>query len=164
MTKRRLKCVLNVNQTLELGITSNNTGGGLVYKSANNSVAVVDDKGIVTGKKRGAVKIWITSENGQYSDFVYLVVKNPVGNKTMENGNIRVYPNPVTNERLTVEVSKIDEKVIWSLYGVNGTLISKGSIDNERKAQINMEGWKVGMYLLNLKSDSGSYVHKVIKR
>ncbi len=50
----------------------------VTFSSSDDDIARVDQNGLVTGLKVGYVTITVTTEDGQYSDFVNLAITNPV--------------------------------------------------------------------------------------
>lgn len=50
----------------------------VTFSSSDDEIARVDQNGIVTGLKVGYVTISVTTDDGQYSDFINLKVTNPV--------------------------------------------------------------------------------------
>lgn len=154
---------LNVSGTLQLNVTYNQTGGDILYESANKSIASVSENGVVTGLKQGAVKIWVTSEDGRYSDFVYIVVKSITATTQLEKSYFEVYPNPVEGDELKVFLGEYDGKTSWQLYGVNGTLFLDGVSHSAREFSVCMAGLKPGVYLLRINSGRNSITKKIVK-
>ena len=55
-----------------------NAGGAVTYKASNKKIATVSSKGIVTGKKKGTVKITATSKtNKKVKSTIKITVKGP---------------------------------------------------------------------------------------
>jgi hypothetical protein len=149
---------LGTNKTLQLDVHSQGINGELVFKSANKSVATVSPEGLVTGKKYGAVKIWVTSEDGQYSDFVYLVVTNIVGTETIRQSNIKVYPNPA-NKKLYVQGIKQESTLF--IYTSNGVLC-------KQQNWVETEGMDIsalinGVYLYRVETKDSIHTGKFVK-
>ena len=106
----------------------------------------------------------MTSEDGRYPDFVYVVVKTIVGNNEIRKTKFKVYPNPVSGNVLNIEWADSSEKIIWSLYSVNGALVSKNKMRMQDLSEINVGNIEPGIYVLNIKSNFGIYNQKIIKQ
>ncbi|WP_118975967.1 T9SS type A sorting domain-containing protein [Taibaiella koreensis] len=102
-------------------------------------------------------RIRITEENSvyEYSPVATLVLD---GSETIP----QVYPIPVTD---ILQVYHLDAGSKLSLYSLEGLLLWKGVSDNG-KAAIDMGAWQPGMYLLDIRSQSGSRKmnYKIIKK
>ena len=73
---------LTVNETSQLTFTiypTNATNKGYTFTSYNTSVATVSSSGLVTAKSAGSATITITTNEGYYSDNVYVYVTAPSG-------------------------------------------------------------------------------------
>ena len=87
----------------------------VTFSSSDEEIARVDQNGLVTGLKVGYVTITVTTEDGQYSDFVNLAITNPVedivlnttyaisGEPTYSIG-YQIMPSNATNKNVNFEV------------------------------------------------------------
>lgn len=87
----------------------------VTFSSSDDDIARVDQNGLVTGLKVGYVTITVTTEDGQYSDFVNLAITNPVedivlnttyaisGEPTYSIG-YQIMPSNATNKNVNFEV------------------------------------------------------------
>ncbi|RED95951.1 putative secreted protein (Por secretion system target) [Marinoscillum furvescens DSM 4134] len=113
---------LDDGDSLQLAVERlNDWEGDFVFKSGNQSVATVSDKGMVKAVAPGAVKIWVTSADGRYSDFVHLVVLEvavtgveineedfvlDVDKREEKQLTATVFPKNATNQEVTWSSSK----------------------------------------------------------
>lgn len=72
--------------------------------------------------------------------------------------NISIYPNPADT---FVEVKNLKGKANYTLYSVDGKLVQKGSIENQR---INVNGLLKGVYMITIKDEAITYSTKLIKK
>ncbi len=73
---------------------------------------------------------------------------------------LKVYPNPVENDLLTIE-SEIEGNVTVEVFDLTGKSILK-PITLQNKTVINTASLKAGMYMLKFNSNLGSYTQKLI--
>ena len=80
-------------------------------------------------------------------------------NEIGEHNTVTVYPNPTSGVLLLQS-----EELIFhaEVLDVAGKLFFKSN-ENSKNVEINLEGLPKGTYLLNLKTESGSSVHKILK-
>jgi len=77
--------------------------------------------------------------------------------------NIRISPNPVGNEELTISLSEDGLYENMLLYNSQGKLMMNQEIDSDSEIQINMSRFKKGVYFIHLTGDKGIAVHKILK-
>lgn len=84
--------------------------------------------------------------------------------KLNEPNNISVYPNPVTEDfiNLSTDSTFINENISFSLVDLSGRLVKKGTLNSNRK--IEMEKLSKGVYFLKLESKSINSTIKVLKK
>ncbi|ANQ51840.1 T9SS type A sorting domain-containing protein [Flammeovirga sp. MY04] len=157
---------LEKQETLELEVETFDILGEIKYKSANNTIASVSKDGIVTAHKRGAVKIWATSEDDRYSDFVYLVVLGddtdpPLSIEDTKTSDFLVYPNPV-RDILYLKGNSINEPMLFNVYTITGTLVSSQTIQGTGK--IDVSKLRKGLYIYKAKGNTTEATGKFIKR
>lgn len=158
---------LKANETLELEVETSDINGEIIYKSANNTIATVSEDGVVTGVKNGAVKIWATSEDGRYSDFVYLVVSGkvdveepPLSLTDVNTSDIQAYPNPV-EDTLFLKMNT-NEQMIFNIYTPTGSLVFSKSLQG--KGSVDVSKLKKGLYIYKVRSKGTETVGKFIKK
>lgn len=79
-------------------------------------------------------------------------------------GELKVYPNPVKGDQLTVEVPNvITDEAELKVYDVLGKLISEFKVSDATKFTINTAAWAQGVYHVVLNSNDAQFTTKVIK-
>jgi len=146
--------ILNTKETLQIEAATSENLGTLQYISDNPSVATVDSDGLVTAVKRGAVKIWVTSEDGVYSDFVYLVIdgdETSVKDKEQNNA-ISIFPNPAKigrSVRIVSEKAPIDNVKIYTLAGQ--VILMQNAYN--KTTDINTNQLSAGTYIIRVQAE-----------
>lgn len=77
------------------------------------------------------------------------------------NFDIKVYPNPTT-DNITVRLEQSVAGMRYELYGANGQLLQKESIDSNEQT-IEMGEYAAGAYLLRIMGDPASQSYRIIK-
>ena len=155
------------NETLQLEVAAPGLSGTLQYKSANKSIAMISEDGLITGLKEGATRIWVTSEDGRYSDLVELVVTADIVSSTenQQNNQLLVYPNPV-REKLTIDVPELLlQNSVLTIHSITGQQImhTQNFVKTEQGIQLLLNNLSAGIYILSLKNNKSSYQVKFIK-
>lgn len=135
----------------------------VIWKSSDPEVAMVNDSGLVSALNQGSVKIMVTTNDGGYTNSCQIgVMGTTTATKKIDNDNvIRIFPNPVS-ELLYLEFSNTDEFREVRIYNSSGQLIY---CENARgfKEQIDMKSLETtGLLVVQIKSNQGSYVQKVL--
>ena len=74
-----------------------------------------------------------------------------------DNESLLVYPNP-TNGKFNVEARNITEVEVLNVVGQNvATYIVNGD-----SCEIDMTGFNTGMYFINVKTENGTMIKKII--
>ena len=103
-------------ETKTINVASNFSETKLIYRSSNENVVTVNDRGVIYGKSEGIATITISTIDGLSSNVNVTVKSTPatkislVTNNTIEVGETReiiaeVYPSNATNKNLTWESS-----------------------------------------------------------
>ncbi|MGQ1783702.1 MULTISPECIES: VPS10 domain-containing protein [unclassified Saccharicrinis] len=151
---------IEINGTVQLQVSAPEISGILMYKSGNTSVATISEDGLVTGVKQGAVKIWVTSEDGRYSDFVYLVVSGTdIGIRNQRHIDLSVYPNPA-KELLFVK-GDFTGNLGMRIYAPNGILVKQINCGNSNS--IDISNLNPGLYFYLLENGEGVATGKFLK-
>ncbi|WP_052503508.1 endonuclease [Lacinutrix sp. Hel_I_90] len=79
--------------------------------------------------------------------------------ETFSKESVRVFPNPITSSMLTIE-TKMD--TAYQIYDILGKLMLSGKV-SKQKNKVNTENLNKGIYILKLKTASGSLSKKLIK-
>jgi len=86
----------------------------------------------------------------------------PVNEYTFLNENVKLYPNPLTNNR-TIKLSfDLPIKGHVSIYSVTGKQVFYDVVNNENKKEINVENLTNGIYMLKVSTEKASTVRKVV--
>ncbi len=147
---------------------ANNTAGGGVWSSSNTSRATVNPStGVVRGVGAGTVNILFTTGLGCVATRTVTVNACREDNttsiaETAQEDNIRLFPNPnkgqftlagtfaaITDGEVHIEVVNMLGQVIYR----NTIQVQNGSFNHPVQLQGNLAN---GMYLLNLRTDSGT--------
>ena len=126
----------------------------------------------------GAIEtIYEVTESGEYS----VIVENESGCTSVSEAivmtitstdiddlkgddDVLIYPNPIYgNEDLTVESSGLIKYHSIFVYDMSGKLMSTKKIVSAGKIQIDMSGFKKGIYFIHLIGETNSTVHKILK-
>ncbi|NME68584.1 VPS10 domain-containing protein [Flammeovirga aprica] len=155
------------DETLQLEVETLGIEGNVKYKSANNAIATVSEDGKVTGLKNGAVKIWATSEDDRYSDFVYIVVSGkedtepPLSIDDLDDTGILAYPNPVENT-LYLKAKNSNQPMEFNVYTTTGSLVLSQTLLGADKVDVSK--LRKGLYIYKVKGSDVEAVGKFIKK
>lgn len=87
-------------------------------------------------------------------------------NKSINNLDIKIYPNPI-KDILTVEIFTLDDdtEVFINLFGINGTLIQNIHANSYKPfVKIDMSNYNSGLYLLQIITPNQEKQFKIIKQ
>ncbi len=88
---------------------------------------------------------------------------NITGEVNIENisENINIYPNPASNF-VTIETNNIIENIY--IYNTVGQIVGNSKFQNFKtsKVEINVSDLQSGIYFLNIKTENGNFVEKLI--
>jgi hypothetical protein len=83
------------------------------------------------------------------------------------NANTRIWPNPATDV-VTIAFGKVEGKVVVDLLDVTGRVLLSRDSDSKAQAEgmmdLNVSGLAQGEYLVHVRSNAGSSVHRVMVR
>ena len=97
-------------QTLPLATSDNK----ITYRSSNNEIAVVDEQGVVTARKKGNCTITATSVDGGYTATCEVTVTQPVEALTLEKHSLNMKIGD--EEKLFVQITPAtadNKKISW---------------------------------------------------
>ncbi|PID87926.1 MAG: hypothetical protein CSB06_02345 [Bacteroidia bacterium] len=124
---------LQVNESFTLTATvapDGATNKNISWKSDNESVAGVDENGLVTGIAEGVARIIVTTEDGNLTDTCTVTVSNKsTGIENINSSVFKLYPNPV-KEGFTIETS---ERGILEIFNLSGNKLSALPITSDKK-------------------------------
>jgi uncharacterized protein YjdB len=167
VTLNQTSATLNVGGTLTLTPTvlpANATNKAVTWSSSNSAIATVTDNGTVIALTTGtAVIIATTQDGGKVATCTVTVTQQATGVEAAEVSLVSMYPNPVTNGELRVDLSTDNEQ--WTMnnggieiYSLSGTLVSRHTTAGETTT-IDVSQLAKGVYLVKV----GSKVGKIVK-
>ncbi len=93
--------------------------------------------------------------------YQYLGVKDvPRSNNYLK---LNVWPNPVKDKLMFVSPAKHNEAV-YTVKDITGKVVYNGFAGNKQPVVVDMSGWPGGLYIINVKSQDGVFIAKVIKQ
>jgi hypothetical protein len=124
--------------------------------SVNGKQRVTEDSEITLDLEPGMNYIEVRTElecQGTYFEQIFV------------SESVRVYPNP-TVDWAQVYVGGTDKKVSMNLVDLNGTLLQQQSMDvpATREIEVNLSGYPVGVYVIQLEGKTVKTSIKVIKK
>jgi trimeric autotransporter adhesin len=85
------------------------------------------------------------------------------GNEALNYENIvTVYPNPA-KEELNIELNGILNKVVITLYNIEGEQIINQSFSNQSIVTLNTSGYPDGLYILRMQKEDGTTIIKKVE-
>ncbi len=76
-----------------------------------------------------------------------------------------IYPNPVGDETLKVYFGPDPTPAVLTLYTMNGTRVfSRELVKGDTETQFEMNGYPSGIYVLNVRSEGGLKIYKIVKK
>lgn len=103
-------------------------------------------------------------KNADYFEPMLLIGSESVGIKNLANNNnaINIYPTPSKN-KITIETNWDDNKIAtYSIMSISGQILKNGSFMGNSHS-LNIDNLNVGIYLLNLSSETNYGTQKIIK-
>jgi predicted nucleic acid-binding Zn-ribbon protein len=104
-------------------------------------------------------------ENGELQDSIVLLnqlledcLYGQTDAQSVENSNVKIYPNPVNNGMLYIE-GDLQQNASLELYDMKGKRLAVSTIKNEQKIELNFSNYLSGTYLLRI----GNRAYKVVK-
>ncbi len=146
-------------------IPANATGNPkLTWSSEDESIATVDQNGLVQATSLGSTIIKITSENGGFSDECAVTVSNETNVNDFTNPPFSVYPNPVTGNEfiLKSENWNSDERLTVKIFSMKGDLLDsyeKYPRNGSVKLRVDLQK---GTYLIEINTKKGRFVKKIV--
>ncbi|MFY0626706.1 MAG: T9SS type A sorting domain-containing protein [Reichenbachiella sp.] len=140
----------------------------IVFKSANTSVALVSQEGKIKGVKQGAVRVYATSADGRYSDFVDVVVSDELYDdpddvlEVSDLSDIQVYPNPVQQgQELKIEGLRKERGRI-QILSLSGLLLQEYDMNGQSYWQLSTSEMNPGIYLIRMECEEQIQIQKVL--
>jgi hypothetical protein len=96
-----------------------------------------------------------------YSNFQYFTIAG-LKNEIPQEITATIFPNP-TQTLLNIELHETAQNVTAQLTDLTGKVIMSQNFRASEQKQLNLENLKAGIYLLNLETEKGKTVRKIIK-
>ena len=122
--------------------------------------ATIDENGLVTGVSAGTVDVIATALDGSgVSATLQITVQAQITGIEEESSQLLLYPNPVTNQLLTLEHKDFIHSV--KIYDINGQTVRElnGLNTQQLSVRLNVEP---GIYALLISDQSGWHSRKII--
>ncbi len=148
---------LKVDETKNLIITvapETATNKKYTCTSDKESVATVDNTGLITAKSVGTAKIIVTTEDGNKTATCTVTVTKPTAVDDAALATISVFPN-LFQEQLKVIKPNDENAIRYALINALGIKMRSGEL-NERETIINTENLETGLYVLRLNCENGA--------
>ena len=138
-------------------IDSKYNGQTIAWKSENPSIARVDKDGVITPISKGNTKIWATTSNGRFADYVTVVVKDHITTQTQGKklGTIKVTPNPTMSQ---INIQGIDAPTSIKVYNNIGQLVH----DNTSMNEIDLTHLGTGLFQVCIETKDNIIVEKIL--
>ena len=148
---------LKVGETKNLIITvapETATNKKYTCTSDKESVATVDNTGLITAKSVGTAKITVTTEDGNKAATCTVTVTKPTAVDDAALATISVFPN-LFQEQLKIIKPNDENAIRYALINALGIKMRSGVL-NERETIINTENLETGLYVLRLNCENGA--------
>ena len=155
-------CNIDVTTTVsELTISAEETGVDYQWVDCNDDYAPItgETNQDFTASANGSYAVVIT--DGACVDTSACVEITTVSLTSNElSKNIRLYPNPVTNE---MHINSTDEKIrSVEVYNTTGKSVLRQTL-NVSNTTVSTSNWESGVYFVTIRTNSGNTTMKVVK-
>jgi hypothetical protein len=143
--------------------TNSNTGGTMVGTNSSSYtpstatagtyyyyVVVTNTNNSVNGTKTATTK----------SNVATVTVNMPTAVETQGVASLQIYPNPVVNGQLIIDIGQLKAGDVISVYSVNGALVLTGNISGGSGTTLNLSHLSQGTYIVKI----GNKAAKVVKQ
>ncbi|GGB66148.1 hypothetical protein GCM10007424_02630 [Flavobacterium suaedae] len=90
------------------------------------------------------------------------LMDTPAGTANIENSQFTVFPNPANNVVNIVNANNILVNAV-EVVDLNGRTVKSVKFDGVSEAQINISELSSGVYMMNINTDNGSVIKKIVK-
>jgi uncharacterized protein YjdB len=137
----------------------NATNQNVTWSSSNTNIVTVSSTGLVTAVAEGTATVYVHTDCGNHPAHVHKNVSNSSNIVEVENDRtLSVYPNPITNGRLFVEIPESTTADRIEIYDFSGKLVLT-QVVNRPITEINISHLPNGTYIVRI----GSISSKIIK-
>jgi uncharacterized protein YjdB len=138
----------------------NATNQNVTWSSTNPNIVTVSSTGLVTAIAEGTTTVFVHTECGNRSAHVIKNVSNSSNIVEVENDRtLSVYPNPITDGKLFVEIPENTNAERIEIYDFGGKLVLS-QVVNRPKTEINISHLPDGTYVVRI----GNVTAKIVKR
>ena len=145
---------------------SDATNKGLTWKSSDTSIATVNSKGVVTGKKEGTVTVTVTTSDGGYTATITVTVKNQAVTGVSISGDSSVTVGKTIKLKANIKPSNATNKnVTWKVTNGTGqaTIDKNGNLKGVKAGKVTVtvttaDGKKTASKTITVKEAPSSYV------
>ncbi len=133
------------------------TNQNVSWASSDDSVATVDNNGLVTAVAAGNVSITVTTEDGGHTASCEIVVASTIGINSVFATDLVIYPNPAID---ILHIDIADKNFTVKLYNLNGQQI----LQSQNKRDLSVTDLPSGIYMLQIITEEGVYNQKIVKK
>jgi hypothetical protein len=163
VTLNKNAITLNVSDNEQLIATvlpTNANNQNVTWSSNNQAVAMVNTSGLVVAVSKGTAVITVTTTDGSHTDLCVVTVNDPSSSVDSEtNEGLKIYPNPVFEGKLFVEIPETMKNENVQIYDFSGRLVLT-RVAHDLKTEINISHLPDGTYIVRI----STHVVKIIKR
>jgi hypothetical protein len=160
--------VSNVIGSADITITVNNVNGGSDDDALNNEISTVINFTAPPAswncEAEGCVDP--TDGSGEFNSLTLCMINCTVGVDELKNLNTLLTPNP-TSDNTTLSFSAENMEVIIEIKNIAGQVVSTrnyGLLNGQQKLTLNTASLPNGIYLIDMKVNGQSSVHKLVKQ
>ena len=135
------------------------TNKAVVWTSSDNTVASVNNDGVVTANKVGAATITVETQDGNKTATCTVTVSPQTGNNEVEKPIIAIYPNP-SDGRFTIVFAE-EGRYNVSVVNSAGQIVSNEIVTGS-SAQITLDNQPSGVYILTVDNDKNKATMKIL--
>ena len=162
--------VVGNTQTLSTSVfPANASDKTLSWSSSNTAVATVNTSGVVTAKATGTATLTAWESNGPKvaTSVITVVTDTPINVIKSKTGDVKIYPNPLNKNILTIKIADIEamDNAEVNITNLQGQLFYRNQIANNKALEISTVGWlKSAIYLVSVQSGQSISNTKLIVR
>ncbi len=153
ITIKPLSVKVGETQKIEYTLQPDGATATVTFKSLDETIATVDDKGNVKGIKEGTVKIDVTTDVDNVKGECVVTVEKGTAVEDVIFANVLVAPNPFEAD-LRIVLGDDLQGVRYQLISANGTIVRYGTIV-ANEARVETSDLTAGVYILRLTTESG---------
>lgn len=140
--------------------------------SSNDSIATVNQSGLVNALKEGTATIFVTTEDGEKKDSAMITVTS-INTGLSEEKNtfnenmplVTIYPNPLNQDLLSIDLEGFEDlsAIEITITNLRGQTVYSNTIQYKKQLEISTNSLsKNSIYVITVKSHKTSFVSKLI--